>query len=272
MIDRDLWSGCTYGIRTEDFKPKKEEYPKVTLKTCGDLFEDRISKWLNETYTQEWKASPFTYDPKVTDYIINDIELTKSLSKQVKEIEMNKRNMMNQLRKDMYVEIYPSMVKGDIVAFDYAHLRVGIRPENNPSYTGGTILWVDPDNVTVVKRPAPKPTYKYPKPRRVINDPEAGVTVVLWDDGEKTIVRAAKDEQVDVYDAFCAAFCKRVYGTNSALKRELGKVLEVKGSKKKEEPATFGVDIISKLEKLSEDVVKTAIKVDKLVRGNADET
>ena len=143
---------------------------------------------------------------------------------------MNYRNIMNQLRKDMYVEVSPTGSRGFIKAFDYTHLRVGILLENQPSYTN--LVWADPDRVTIIK-PAtqPKPTYNYPKPRRVVNDPEAGVTVVLWEDGEKTIVRAAADEQMDVYDAFCAAFCKRIYGTNSALKRNLNKVLEVKEKK-----------------------------------------
>ena len=144
---------------------------------------------------------------------------------------MDKRTIMHKLQKEMYVEVFPSMVKGYVKAFDYTHFKVGIRPENQPSYID-TLLWVDPDCITIVKNPAkPKPTYNYPKPRRVVNDPEAGVTVVLWEDGEKTIVRAAEGEQVDVYDAFCAAFCKRIYGTNSKLKRELNKVLEVKEKK-----------------------------------------
>lgn len=75
---------------------------------------------------------------------------------------------------------------------------------------------------------------KYPMPKRVIADVKAGVTVVLWDDGEKTIVRAMEGEALDIYDAFCAAFCKRVYGTNSALKRELNKILVFNNEKKEE--------------------------------------
>ncbi len=71
-----------------------------------------------------------------------------------------------------------------------------------------------------------------PIPKRVIYDEDAGVTVVLWTDDQKTIVRAAEGEDRDVYDAFCAAYCKRVYGSNSALKRELNKILTVKKKEK----------------------------------------
>ena len=39
---------------------------------------------------------------------------------------------------------------------------------------------------------------------------------------------------MDVYDAFCAAYCKRIYGTNSALKRELNKILTVNHPKETE--------------------------------------
>ena len=46
-------------------------------------------------------------------------------------------------------------------------------------------------------------------------------TIVFWMDGTKTIVRCAQDEQDNVYTAFCAALGKEIYGSNSALKREI---------------------------------------------------
>ncbi len=45
------------------------------------------------------------------------------------------------------------------------------------------------------------------------------VTVVFWEDGTKTIVRCAKDEVLDDYDAFTAALAKKVYGSNTHVKK-----------------------------------------------------
>lgn len=44
-------------------------------------------------------------------------------------------------------------------------------------------------------------------------------TIVAWDDGTATTVHLAKGEENDPYNAFCAALAKRLYGTNSAVKR-----------------------------------------------------
>lgn len=52
--------------------------------------------------------------------------------------------------------------------------------------------------------------------------------MVLWTDGTKTIVRAAEGEEHDAYLGYCVALAKKMHGTNSALKRDLEKVLVVK--------------------------------------------
>ena len=45
------------------------------------------------------------------------------------------------------------------------------------------------------------------------------VTVVFWEDGSSTAVKCGENEIPDDYVAFCAALGKKVFGTNSALKR-----------------------------------------------------
>ncbi len=45
------------------------------------------------------------------------------------------------------------------------------------------------------------------------------VTVVFWKDGSTTAVRCGENEQYDDYTAFCAALAKKIFGTNSYLKR-----------------------------------------------------
>lgn len=48
-------------------------------------------------------------------------------------------------------------------------------------------------------------------------------TIVIWEDGVKTIVSLAEGDQYDPYLAFCAALAKRVYGSTSATKRIINK-------------------------------------------------
>lgn len=149
------------------------------------------------------------------------------------ETNMTDRELMNKMRKGMRViDNDSASMNGTIVAFDYRSLHVGINFDNTPDI----LSWTKPSSLTIISNPSTekKKSAKYPMPKRVIADAEAGVTVVLWDDGEKTIVRASEGETPDIYDAFCAAFCKRVYGTNSALKRELNKILVFNNEKKEE--------------------------------------
>lgn len=44
-------------------------------------------------------------------------------------------------------------------------------------------------------------------------------TIVFWADGTKTIVKRAEDEPDNPYNAFCAALAKKLYGSNSAVKK-----------------------------------------------------
>lgn len=51
----------------------------------------------------------------------------------------------------------------------------------------------------------------------IFNGPK---TIVLWTDGTKTIVSMSKDElRFDPEAAFCAAYTKKMFGTNSKIKR-----------------------------------------------------
>ena len=52
---------------------------------------------------------------------------------------------------------------------------------------------------------------------RIIFSPPA--TVIFWGDGEKTVVKCADGQQYDRYNGFCAAVCKRLFGSSSAAKK-----------------------------------------------------
>lgn len=48
-------------------------------------------------------------------------------------------------------------------------------------------------------------------------------TVVRWKDGTVTTVRCSENDTPDIYGAFCAALAKKIYGTTSAVYREIDK-------------------------------------------------
>ena len=180
-------------------------------------------------------------------YVDTDIALTKHLKKE-NEKNMDERRLMNGMKKGMTVVVveHPNLqgLRGTIEAFDYNNLRVGVRFSAREKLT-----WFAPSNLRIEYQIG----YRYAtfaeadakrklnaqygvastyKPKKVIYDEAAGVTVVLWMDGTKTIVRAAEGEEHDAYLGYCIALAKKMHGTNSALKRDLEKVLVVKEDKK----------------------------------------
>ena len=140
-----------------------------------------------------------------------------------------------------------------IEAFDYSHGRVGVRAVCTDTEV---LRWFAPEELnTDIRQGRRLDGYqaycmadiaatkrlvndvfvvldaRMPKAKKVIYDEAAGVTVVLWRDGTKTVVRAAEGEEHDAYLGYCVALAKKVHGTNSALKRDLEKVLVVKEDK-----------------------------------------
>ena len=61
--------------------------------------------------------------------------------------------------------------------------------------------------------------FNFPMPSRIHSS--GPVTVVVWEDGSKTVVRKAKDIPDDPYSAFCAALAKKIYGNNTRVKKIL---------------------------------------------------
>ena len=59
----------------------------------------------------------------------------------------------------------------------------------------------------------------YATPTKIRKD--GPVTVVFWQDGTATSVRCGSGEQYDDYVAFCAALAKKLFLSNSAIKRVL---------------------------------------------------
>ena len=161
---------------------------------------------------------------------------------------MTNREQMNSLKKGTLVECYLDHKRGCIECFDYNHMLVGVRLEGDPSYA--SLRWVKPSFLSVITTPDGNAVQTLngpcPKPKKVVYNEEAGAMVVIWMDGQKTIVRPTEDEDVNPYDAFCAAYCKRVFGSNSALKRELEKVMVVEKPKTKKKAAQTPTGELSK--------------------------
>ena len=66
--------------------------------------------------------------------------------------------------------------------------------------------------------------YEKHKPKRIIQNGPA--TIVFWVDGTKTVVKREKNTPNDLEAAFSAALAKKMYGTNSRIKRILKNVTD----------------------------------------------
>ena len=65
---------------------------------------------------------------------------------------------------------------------------------------------------------------------RIIFSPPA--TIVFWKDGTKTVVKCAKGEPFSEYNGFAAALLKKVFGSNSAVKKLIQRKKEYDASAK----------------------------------------
>lgn len=75
-----------------------------------------------------------------------------------------------------------------------------------------------------------------PMPTRFI---PGKTSVLFFDDGTKSIVTCAEDTPYSEYNAFCAAYAKRKFGSNNQLKKLIASIRteqKNKSKKKKSEP------------------------------------
>lgn len=207
---------------------------------------------------------------KYWQYTNADVGSTKNIEKEIKE--MDERRLMNGMKKGMTIVVIEHPVyrgwRGTIEAFDYNHLRVGVRFSAREE-----LIWFTPSNLRIeyqhvifdeadAKRRlnAQYGVASAYKPKKVIYDEAAGVTVVLWMDGTKTIVRAAEGEEHDAYLGYCIALAKKMHGTNSALKRDLEKVLVVKADKKLNTPMPTMKELANKVTEVMQKFHDEAMK------------
>lgn len=146
----------------------------------------------------------------------------------------------------------------EIAAFDYKHYRILVKTHlSGEGYEKFSRFWVDPLTITdpnvrikvtyadyyAMKREQKK-AGQIPTPKKIIINEDSKVTVVMWDDGTKTIVKCSEADQYDPYAAYCAAFAKKCYGTNSQLKKTIENLTVFQESKKKKGSSVNGFEAL----------------------------
>ena len=157
-----------------------------------------------------------------------------------------RREIMNKLKVgDKICTSINMTTPMEISAFDYARLRVGLTNRIScEGYEKVSRFWIDPLTITdpVLNNKVSYTTYyrggftqRYiPTPKKIIVNEDSKVTVVIWDDNTKTIVKCSEADQYDPYAAYCAAFAKKCYGTNSQLKKTIENLTVIQEKKKKD--------------------------------------
>lgn len=74
-------------------------------------------------------------------------------------------------------------------------------------------------------------------PKSIERSADHRTVVVVWNDKEKTIVRLSPNDPDDIYMAFTAALAKRIFGTNSHIKKVIGRNLNEHKPKVKRLPS-----------------------------------
>lgn len=69
-------------------------------------------------------------------------------------------------------------------------------------------------------------------PKEIIFDTKNRTTIVFWEDGEKTVVKCASDDEFSEYGGFAAAITKKIYGGTGAVNQLLKEKSHYKKGKK----------------------------------------
>lgn len=157
-------------------------------------------------------------------------------------IDKNRLAIMNKFSiGDKIYTSFDVATPKEIFAFDYRNFRVGLKSHiSAEGCEKFSRLWVDPltiidpdfhDKVNYTN--CYRTPNRIPVPDRIIMSKDSKVTIVLWEDGTKTIVRCAENTTPDPYAAYCAAFAKKCYGSNSKLKKTIKKLTVLQDTKTK---------------------------------------
>lgn len=101
-------------------------------------------------------------------------------------------------------DIWPDMFRGGV------HVKGGLTMTPDDRITKAQMLKKE---FTIAAT-----TAKY-TPKSIEYSADHKTVVVIWSDGDKTIVRRSDNDPDDIYMAFTAALAKKIFGSNSAVKR-----------------------------------------------------
>ena len=124
------------------------------------------------------------------------------------------------------IEIAGDSIHGDTGITVEAH-KVKCYPIGTTGCAGlsGTLTIDDPTFVKKIKE-----AFNPYSIKKVIVNPKKNATTVLWADGTHTVVKRSEgDEPADIWSVVSYALAEKIYGSNSAFKREIkGKVERMK--------------------------------------------
>lgn len=108
-----------------------------------------------------------------------------------------------------------------------------------PNMFRGGLTTPPKDNATKVQQLKKEFTIAKYTPKSIEYSADHKTVVVIWPDGDKTIVRRSNNDPDDIYMAFTAALAKKIFGSNSAVKRVIRDKTNEHQPKKKKNNASF---------------------------------
>lgn len=219
----------------DDKWPRNKDADKVAEYCNNDVI---TTKSLFDHFQAEYGAKTFENkeDTKVNvDQVMRNVQAKNNARRKI----MNKLNVGDKICTT--ANMTTPMEISDI---DYGHFRIGLTSRiSGEGYEKVSRCWVDPLTITDpnVRSKVSYTNYyrgeftqRYiPTPKKIIINEDSKVTVVMWDDNTKTIVKCSEADQYDPYAAYCAAFAKKCYGTNSQLKKTIENLTVIQESKPK---------------------------------------
>lgn len=213
--------------------------------------------WLEDRYY-------FTQDPMITKNAFVKIKTTgetaeeKTMLEKEKEIMNDLHKRMNKLKKGMAVSTEKG--RGHIVAFDYNRDKIGVKIEG---FRDGQLAWCDPMLVELdYSRMNKNIVELLPAIKNVVfNDP---LTVIVWEDGTKTYVKASGEDAFDPEKGMALAIAKKAmenkYNYFETIREWIEKDQKRKANRaKKKEPEVIG-KVVEK--KVTEEGVTAKVLID----------
>lgn len=108
---------------------------------------------------------------------------------------------------------------GELAACIRKHRKYPVRESASVTLPINTTLRIGADGGITFK------TTEVPEPRRIYVSEDKKVTVIIWNDGDKTIARCSEGDTPNVERGIWAATMRKLYGSRSHYKKLFGRIL-----------------------------------------------